>query len=221
MTSDRVAAAHAKVAAAKSDLAAADASVESARAYVAEMEIEVADHVKKSDAASVTQAAALAQSLRVGKPATFPNVPFVAVDHTARRSAEERLKIAEFALDELVAEQNEAQAALDKATEALHAAARAVLAEEGHALVAKIDNLEGESLRTRVAVESLARSGVLGWGREIGLNDAAKEILRTNTLLPLGIRNHGLWHDSNTGAELVRQRFAALIQHQAPATRAA
>ena len=220
MTSDRVAAAHAKVTATKSNLAAVDESVESARAYVAEIEIEVADHVKKSDA-SVTQAAALAQSLRVGKPATFPRAPFVAVDRTARRSAEERLKIAEFALDELVAEQNEAQAALDKATEALHAAARAVLAQEGHALVAKIDKLEGESLRTRVAVESLARSGVLGWGREIGLNDAAMEILRTNTLLPLGIRNHGLWHDSNTGAELVRQRFAALIQHQAPATRAA
>jgi predicted transcriptional regulator len=66
----------------------------------------------------------------------------VAIDHTARRSSEERLAVARHALAELVTEQNEAQSALDKATEALHAEARGVLAEEAEAIVRKIADLE-------------------------------------------------------------------------------
>jgi hypothetical protein len=62
----------------------------------------------------------------------------------------------------------------------------------------------------------------LGWGREIALTDAAKEILRGNTMLEIGIRNHALWRDSNTGAELVRQRYDSLLkENPAPAKSAA
>ena len=114
---------------------------------MAEIEIEVADHVKKSDAIGYTGGGA-GSITQGGEAGNLPSCSVRGGRPYRPALGEERLKIAEFALDELVAEQNEAQAALDKATEALHAAARAVLAQEGHALVAKIDKLEGESLRT-------------------------------------------------------------------------
>jgi hypothetical protein len=79
---------------AEAELDISTKAAEAARAYVAEVQAEVASHVKKNEAASVKRAASLAQSLRVGKSTGFPDVPYVAIDHTARRSAEERLAVA-------------------------------------------------------------------------------------------------------------------------------
>ena len=121
-------------------------------------------------------------------------------------------------LKELLAEEDEAQLAVDAAIACLHLEARGILAEEASELALKIQALEAESLRIRVAVESLARSGVLGYGHALALDAAGKEILHGNLQLPLAIRNHVLWRDSNDGAERVRQRYAELVKqpHLAP-----
>jgi hypothetical protein len=61
----------------------------------------------------------------------------------------------------------------------------------------------------------------MGWQREAGLNDAVREVLRANTLTPIGITNHALWREANVSAERVRQRHAALLkQVPAPASAA-
>jgi hypothetical protein len=125
MTNDRLAAAHRRVAETTAHLDIVTQAAEAARAYVVEVEAEVAVHVRKNEDASVKRAAALAQSLKLGKSATFAETPYIAVDNAARRASEEQLAVARRALGELVTEQNEAQAVLDKDTEALHEAAAA------------------------------------------------------------------------------------------------
>jgi hypothetical protein len=149
------------------------------------------------------------------KPPRSRQTPTLAADHVARRAAEDRLTVAKHVIKELLAEEDAAQVAVEAAIARLHAAARDILAGEAAALVSKIRALEAESMQNRIAIEAISRSGCMGWQREVDLNDAVKEVLRANTLTPIGITNHALWREANVSAERVRLRHAALLKHPA------
>jgi hypothetical protein len=119
----------------------------------------------------------------------------------------------------LVGEESAANRELDSAIVELHAAARAVIADETSALVRKITDLEEQSMAVRLQVEAVARSNVMGLTRQ--LDDATREILRGNSTTALGITNHQLWRAANVEAESVRKRYDFLMKNPAPATRAA
>jgi hypothetical protein len=218
MTSEkRLEAAHAKVAAAETKLAEARRATEAARVFATEIGLEVLDHVKRNQDLAAVRAATLMRSLKIGAKPKFRSSPKLADDYVGKLDAANRAAAAKQALRELVNEESLAQRELDQAIAGLHAAARSILAEETSALVSKIQKLEAESLRTRVAVEAMARSGVMGLGRQLGVDDATKETLRANTLLPIGITNHALWRAANVEAEHVRLRYFDLIKSNAGA----
>ena len=180
----RLADAHRSLAEARAALNLTAAAVEAARKFASEVGLELAGHVKRNNDRAAVRAASLMASLKIGATPKFKASPKLADDHLKRIDAENRASAARAALEGLLAEEREAQREVDVAVAALHAAAKSVVAEEAEELVAKIQKLEGESLRTRVAVEAMARSGVLGWGREIGLKDAAKEIAHEHVAAP-------------------------------------
>jgi hypothetical protein len=215
----RLADAQVKLVAAQGILADAKVASEGARKFSVQIEREVVERVRKNEDLAASRTAALKRAMKLGaKPPSSRQTPGIVADYVARRAAEDRLTVSKHVLKELLAEEDEAQLAVEAAIAQLHAAARTVLAEEASALVSKIEKLEAESLRTRVAVESFARSGLLGLGRELGGCDAnTKEILRGNTLLPIGITNHALWREANVAAEQVRQRYADLMKSPNPA----
>jgi hypothetical protein len=205
----RLAAAHAKLATARAILADAKIASEGGRKFSAQVGLELADLARKNEDLAATRAATLKQALKLGSTTPFPKTPRPASDHVARRAAEEQFTVSKHVLKELLAEEDEAQLAVDAAIAELNATARDILADEAAALASKISALDAESMQSRIAVEAIARSGCMGWQREVGLNDAVREVLRANTLMPIGITNHALWREANVSAELVRQRHAA------------
>ena len=212
----RMAAAHAKLATAQAILADAKIASEGGRKFSAQVGLELAALARKNDDLAATRAATLKRALKLGSTTLFPKTPRPASDHVARREAEERFTVSKHVLKELLAEEDEAQLAVDAAIAELHATARDILGDEAAALAAKISALDAESMQHRIAIEAIARSGCMGWQREVGQNDAVREVLRTNTLTPIGVTNHALWREANVSAERVRQRHAALLK-QVPA----
>jgi hypothetical protein len=158
----------------------------------------------------------LKQALKLGSTTLFPKTPRPASDHVARREAEERFTVSKHVLKELLAEEDEAQLAVDAAIAELHATARDILGDEAAALASKISALDAESMRHRIATEAIARSGCMGWARDLGLNDAVRAVLRTNMLTEISVTNHTLSREANVEAERVRQRHASRLK-QVPA----
>jgi hypothetical protein len=219
MSAERLAAAHAKVAAAQSKFAGASKAAEAARGFVAKIAVELVGHQQRNQDLADIRAAALMRSLKVGSKPKIAASPKLADDHLRRMDAEHRAAAAKQALHSLVGEESSAHRELDSAVVELHAAARAVIADETSALVRRITELEEQSMRVRLQVEAVARSGVMGLARQ--LDDATKEVLRGNSLSALGVTNHSLWRAANVEAEHVRQKYDSLLKNPAPATRAA
>jgi DNA repair exonuclease SbcCD ATPase subunit len=215
----RLAKAHTKVTETDAAVVAAVKALQAAQTFLNGIEKELGKLSKRNKDLAVSRAAKLTQALRVGSSPALTKKSFSAApDHVAVMDAEHRRDTAKMAVDALSAERAAATVAHDEAIAQLHIEARNILAAEAADLASKIRALEAESLRNRVAFESLVRSGNLGYGREIALDDAGKEILHGNLQLPMAIKNHVLWRDSNDGAELVRQRYASLIKDPAPAS---
>jgi hypothetical protein len=215
----RLAVAHAKLATARAILADAKIASEGGRKFSAQVGLELAALARKNEDLAATRAATLKQALKLGSTTPLPKTPRPASDHVARREAEERFTVSGHVIKELLAEEDEARLAVDAALAELNAIARDILGEEAAKLAAKISALDAESMQHRIAIEAIARSNCMGWAREIGLNDAVREVLRTNTLTEIGTKNHALWRSANVEAERVRQLHAArLSQVPAPAS---
>jgi len=209
----KLATAHTKVRETDAAVVAAVKALQAAQTFLDGIERELGKLSKRNKDLAASRAAKLTQALKIGSsPALTKKSVRAAPDHVAVMDAEHRRDTAKMAVDTLSAERAAATVAHDEAIAQLHIEARNILAAEAADLASKIRALEAESLRNRVAFESLARSGHLGWGTEIALDAAGKEILHGNLLLPLSIKNHVLWRDSNDGAELVRQRYAELVK---------
>jgi hypothetical protein len=204
--------AHAKLAAARAILADAKIASEGSRKFSAQVGLELAALARKNDDLAATRAATLKKALKLGSTTLFPKTPRPASDHVARREAEERFTISKCVLRELLAAENEAQLAVDAAIAELNSIARDILGEEAAKLAAKISALDAESMRHRLAIEAIARSGCMGWAREIGLNDAVRAVLRTNMLTEISTTNHALSREANVEAERVRQLHAARLK---------
>jgi hypothetical protein len=217
--SQRLADAHAKVAAAEKKLAAASKASEAAGEFAARIAVELVAHSQRHQDRADAKAATLMRALKVGSKPKIAASPKLAADHIAKIDAEHRSEAAKQALHSLVGEESSAHRELDSAVVELHAAARAVIADETSALVRRITELEEQSMRVRLQVEAVARSGVMGLARQ--LDDATKEVLRGNSLSALGVTNHSLWRAANVEAEHVRQKYDSLLKNPAPVTRAA
>ena len=214
----RMAAAHAQVAETDAAVIAAVKAETAARALLANAENELARHQRRNKEKASERAGKLMAALKLGgsAPAFKKKGVDRAADHIAVLEAQDQRDAARIAVDTLSAEHSAATVAHDAAIAQLHATARDILADEAAALASKIGTLDAESMQHRIAIEAIARSNCMGWAREIGLNDAVREVLRTNTLTPIGVTNHAWWREANVSAERVRQRHAALLK-QVPA----
>src|ERR1700722_16361920 len=134
----RMAAAHAKLATAQAILADAKIASDGGRKFSAQVGLELAALARKNDDLAATRAATLKRALKLGSTKLFPKTPRPASDHVARREAEERFTVSKHVLKELLAEEDEAQLAVDAAIAELHATARDILGDEAAALAAKI-----------------------------------------------------------------------------------
>jgi hypothetical protein len=219
MSAERLAAAHVRVSAATTKLADASRTASAAREFADKLAVELVGHSQRQQDLADIRAGALMRALRVGSKPKIAAAPKLADDQLKRLDAEHRSGAATQALRVLVGEQESSQRELDTAIVELHAAARAVIASETSALVRRITELEEQSMRVRVQVEAVARSGVMGLARQ--LDDDTREILRGNSLTELGITNHQLWRSANVEAESVRRRYDYLLKNPAPVTRAA
>jgi hypothetical protein len=215
---DRLATAHTKVAEAQSRLAGASKAASAAREFADRLAVELVAHSQRQQDLADLRTAALLRSLKVGKP-KIAAAPKLADDQLKRLDAEHRSGAATQALRVLVGEESSAQRELDTAIVELHAAARAVIADETSALVRKITELEEQSMAIRLQIEAVSRSGVMGLARQ--LDEDTREILRGNSLTNLGVTNHQLWRAANVEAESVRRRYDYLLKNPAPVMRAA
>jgi hypothetical protein len=213
----RMAAAHAAVAETDAAVVAAVKSLQAAQTILANVENELAKHLRRNKELAFERAAKLMAALKKGSSPSFAKKGVdMAADHLAVMEAQHRRDAAQIAVDTLSAERSAATVAHDAAIAKLHVAARDILGEEAAALASKIRALDAESMQNRVAIEAIGRSGCMGWSREVGLNDEVRAVLRTNTLTEIGVTNHSLWREANVSAERVRQRHAGLLK-QVPA----
>ena len=136
----------------------------------------------------------------------------MAADHVARIEAQHRADVARQVLDGLNGEKTAAETALAEARTELEAAARGVLGTEVEAVVARVSELELESMANRIQLEGANRSGSLGWGRGLALSDAGKRVLAGNQMLSVGVRNSPEWASANAAADGWRARLAFLIE---------
>ena len=195
-----LAAAHIRLIRAKATLAAAATAVEAAQKFAAEASIELAGHIQKNEDAVALRSGELMRSLKLGgKPAW--KSPALAADHVAKVEAQQRADVARQALAELAGEETAAAKAVAEADAAVHEAARGVIGAEVDATVSKVIELEAEAMRLRVEIEGVARSSVVGWGTQIALSTAGKNILVGNQSSGLAIKNDPAWHDANAAAE--------------------
>ena len=214
----RLAAAHAKVTETDAAVVAAVKAETAARTILANAENELARHQRRNKEKASERAGKLMAALKLGgsAPAFKKKGVDRAADHIAVLEAQDQRDAARIAVDTLSAEHSAATVAHDAAIAQLHATARDILADEAAALASKIGTLDAESMQHRIAIEGIARSNCMGWARAVGLSDAVREVLRTNTLTEIGVTNHSLWREANVSAERVRQRHAELLK-QVPA----
>jgi hypothetical protein len=213
----KLAAAHVRVTETDAAVVAAVKARRAARGILDDIEMELAKHLRRNKELASERAGKLMAALKKGSSPSFAKKGVdMAADHLAVMEAQHRRDAARIAVDTLSAELSAATVAHDAAIAQLHVEARDILAEEAAALVSKISALEAESMQSRIAVEAIARSGCMGWQREVGQNDAVRAVLRGNTLTEIGVTNHSLWREANVSAERVRQRHAALLK-QVPA----
>jgi hypothetical protein len=150
---------------------------------------------------AASRAAVLTQALRQGAEPAFKAPQGLAKDHLARREAEDRQAAARMAVDELGAETEAAQLAVEGAWAALAIVARSILSEQVDFHVQQLKKLTEKAMVHRIAVEGAMRSGVLGWGRGLELTDAAKTVLRENEGTRIGVKNAPEWVESNREAD--------------------
>jgi hypothetical protein len=216
----RMVAAHAKVAETDAAVVAAVKAETAARTLLAAAENELARHQRRNKEKASERAGKLMAALKLGgsAPAFKKKGVDRAADHIAVLEAQDQRDAAKIAVDTLTAERAAATVAHDDAIAKMHVAARDILADEAAELASKIQKLDAESMRHRLAIEGIARSNCMGWAREVGLADEVRAVLRGNTLLSIGVTNHALWREANVEAERVRQLHAARLKVPAPAS---
>jgi hypothetical protein len=206
----RLADAHRRLAETQAALKDSTAASEKARGFLAEVGLEVVEHVRRHEALAASRAAALREALKLGgKPSPAEVAP--AKDRLQRLEAEDRQAVAKRVLHDLVAEEQAAQREVDEATAELNAAARSVIGAEVDAIVAKINDLERQSMTARIELEGAVRSNCLGWGMGLGLGGAGKRVASQNALTDIGVKNAPEWARANASAEAWRARYEALI----------
>jgi hypothetical protein len=212
----RLQAAHARLSAAKSALEAAAKAAEAARRFSAAAELDLAGHVRRNEEAASIRAAELTRALKLGAaPAAIKKSPAIAADHLGRLEAQHRADVARQALDGLNGEKTAAETAIAEAQTELRTAARAVIGAEVDAIVAKINDLERQSMTARIELEGAVRSNTLGWGMALGLGDPGKRVAGQNALTDIGVKNAPEWARANESAETWRARYDGLLTNHA------
>jgi hypothetical protein len=210
--SKRLQAAHAKVEETKAALAAAVKTASAAKTLLDNAEKEHAKYLRRHRERTSERAAKMMTALKLGAaPAIAKKSMRMAGDYLATREAEHRRDAAKIAVDQLAAEVEAASAAHEAAKAAVAIEARAILAREAEEYSDRIAKLEGEAFEHRIRLEGAARSGVFGW-QPLALSDLSQRILRENNALSLGTRNAEPWVEANASAENWRQSLADLVK---------
>ena len=83
--------------------------------------------------------------------------------------------------------------------------------DEARSVAAKVVALELEALANRIKVEAAARSGTLGWRKQIALSQLAQRVVQENLNTSIAVKNSPDWGASNQEAEGWRARHAELL----------
>jgi len=130
---------------AKSVLSCVKAARERVRDFAAEQAREVGELAGIDHDIASARADQIKAALKAGAIPIFEAVPIVSANSAKMADAQNRLSATKLALEELQADEHEAEAAVSAAMNEERAAITALMADEANAIAARVEALEGEA----------------------------------------------------------------------------
>jgi len=195
-------------------LSCVKAARERVRDFAAEQAREVGELAGIDHDIASARADQIKAALKAGAIPIFEAVPIVSANSAKMADAQNRLSATKLALEELQADEHEAEAAVSAAMNEERAAITALMADEANAIAARVEALEGEALVLRARLGGPL--GVVGQLRA-GLSAAVGQVMNSNHLLEAVMLHDRALTEEADRAAVVWRAFAAALEGDADA----